>query len=90
MSKHDESRISEAAYHLWVKEGRPEGKDLDLWLKAQAELQAAEAPAPKKRRAPAKPKAAAAPKAAAKDKPKAAAKPKAKAAAKPKAKAAKA
>lgn len=73
MSNDDESRISEAAYHLWVKEGRPEGKDLDLWLKAQAELAATEAPTPKKRRAAAKPKAAAA---AARPKTKAAAKPK--------------
>ena len=72
MPNNDDTRIADAAYHLWLKEGRPEGQDMDHWLRARAELEAAQSPAPKKRRAAAKPNAATE---VAKPKPKAAAKP---------------
>lgn len=56
----DETRIADAAYHLWLSEGRPEGRDRDHWLRARAALESKAAPAAKKRRAAAKPKADAA------------------------------
>jgi Protein of unknown function (DUF2934) len=31
-------RISEYAYHLWVQEGRPHGRDIEHWLQAEREL----------------------------------------------------
>jgi len=69
------AKISQRAYEIWEQEGRPEGRDMDHWLKAEAEVAvpaaAPKAPAAKK---PAAPKAAAA---------KPAAKPKAPAAKKP-------
>ncbi len=81
----DHAQIADAAYHLWLAEGRPEGRDHQHWLQARAALETKVAP--KKRRAAAKPKAEAkAAKPAAKKavatataatKPKAAAKPKA-------------
>ena len=72
--------IKERAYHIWVREGCPHGRDFEHWVQAQVELEAElrsvnGGGAPKK-------KAAAPRKAAAKAKP-AAAKP---AAAKPAAK----
>lgn len=30
--------IEEYAYFLWEKEGRPEGRDREFWLKAEREL----------------------------------------------------
>ena len=58
--------IAKRAYSIWELEGRPSGRDLDLWLRAEAEVQAEAAkPAPEptieaeraktKRTAPAKP-----------------------------------
>lgn len=38
------SRIAEHAYHLWENEGRPHGKSLDHWLKAEAEVTVVAAP----------------------------------------------
>lgn len=72
----DKGQIEQLAYHLWEEEGRPEGRDVDFWLRAEARLAAPAAAA--KGNGAAKPKA---------DKPaKAAAKPKAeKAPAKPRA-----
>jgi hypothetical protein len=37
---HDD--ISRRAFHLWEREGRPEGKDKDHWWRAERELQGAE------------------------------------------------
>ena len=42
------SEIAERAYRIWEGEGRPTGRDLDHWLRAEAEVKAAahrEAPA---------------------------------------------
>ncbi len=71
----EKSKIEQAAYRIWEEEGRPEGRDLDHWLQAEAQAGGAKAPAIKAE----KPKAAAKPKAekVKADKPKAA--PKAKA-----------
>lgn len=55
MQTFDDAQIADAAYHLWLAEGRPAGQDMDHWLRARANLKAAIA-APKKRRATAKPK----------------------------------
>lgn len=64
--------IKERAYHIWVREGRPHGRDFEHWVQAQVELEAeqakgngapARAKAARPRRA-ATAKAAAAPKAA--------------------------
>ena len=38
----DSNRISELAFHLWEQDGRPTGRDLDYWLRAET-LVAAEA-----------------------------------------------
>lgn len=37
-----EHRIRERAYAIWEQEGRPAGKDLDHWLRAEAEIAADE------------------------------------------------
>ncbi len=39
-------RIEERAYVLWEQEGRPEGCDLDHWLRAGAEIAAGGAEQP--------------------------------------------
>jgi Protein of unknown function (DUF2934) len=36
-----EQALRERAYAIWEREGRPDGKDLDHWLRAEAELIAA-------------------------------------------------
>jgi Protein of unknown function (DUF2934) len=33
-----EQAIRERAYAIWDDEGRPDGKDLDHWLRAEAEI----------------------------------------------------
>jgi hypothetical protein len=33
-----EQAIRERAYAIWEEEGRPDGKDLDHWLRAEAEI----------------------------------------------------
>jgi hypothetical protein len=33
-----EQAIRERAYQIWEAEGRPDGKDLDHWLRAEAEV----------------------------------------------------
>jgi len=38
-----ENDIRTLSYFLWEQEGRPEGRSLDYWLRAEAELQAEEA-----------------------------------------------
>jgi hypothetical protein len=32
--------IQERAYHIWVREGRPHGRDFQHWVQAQVELEA--------------------------------------------------
>jgi hypothetical protein len=32
------THIRDHAYHLWESEGRPHGKDLELWLRAEKEI----------------------------------------------------
>lgn len=33
-----EAQIRETAYYIWEKEGRPSGRELDHWLKAEREV----------------------------------------------------
>ncbi len=33
-----EGYVKEAAYYIWEKEGRPHGRDLDHWLRAEHEI----------------------------------------------------
>ncbi len=35
-SLHEE--IRKKAYHIWQEEGKPNGKDWDIWLKAEKEV----------------------------------------------------
>ena len=37
-----EHRIRERAYEIWEKSGRPEGKTVEHWLQAEAEITAEE------------------------------------------------
>jgi hypothetical protein len=39
VSRHDEHRIRERAYGIWIEEGRPHGRDLAHWQRARQELQ---------------------------------------------------
>src|SRR5512139_3399556 len=32
--------IKERAYHIWIREGRPHGRDFEHWVQAQVELEA--------------------------------------------------
>jgi len=32
--------IKERAYHIWMREGRPHGRDFEHWVQAQVELEA--------------------------------------------------
>jgi Protein of unknown function (DUF2934) len=34
----DEQRIRDRAYAIWVAEGRPHGRELEHWLRAQGEM----------------------------------------------------
>lgn len=36
-----DERIRERAYQLWEAEGKPEGQDFDLWLRAREEIETA-------------------------------------------------
>jgi hypothetical protein len=81
-----EEAIKERAYHIWVREGCPHGRDFEHWVQAQVELEAelrgGNGSAPKKKAAaPRRAAAAKAPRAAAKPEP---AKPARKPAARPK------
>ena len=40
--------IAVLAYQYWEAEGRPHGKDIEHWLKAESKLSAPQQPAPKK------------------------------------------
>lgn len=47
----NESQIREAAYHMWLNAGQPQGQEQDFWLQAEASLAArkgAKKPAAKK------------------------------------------
>jgi hypothetical protein len=39
MNKDREQHIRERAYHIWLEEGRPEGRDREHWQRAERELQ---------------------------------------------------
>jgi hypothetical protein len=41
-SSRHEVRIHERAYQIWERAGRPEGKAVEHWLQAQAEIAADE------------------------------------------------
>ena len=61
-----EEAIRERAYHIWLREGCPHGRDHEHWVKAQVELEAeargnGAAPPLKKAAAPRKTPAAKAP-----------------------------
>ena len=52
----DKVHIADRSYFIWENEGRPEGKALEHWLRAQSELEAeavtqSEATKPKRKRA---------------------------------------
>ena len=51
-------RIRERAFALWEDEGRPESRDWDHWLQAEAEIASEMAPPTKKRATSRKKKAA--------------------------------
>ena len=38
MPSQQEQTIRERAYAIWEEEGRPDGKELDHWLRAEAEI----------------------------------------------------
>jgi hypothetical protein len=40
MIQPDENQIASRSYFIWEKEGRPEGKALEHWLRAKVELEA--------------------------------------------------
>ncbi|QGZ29216.1 DUF2934 domain-containing protein [Stutzerimonas stutzeri] len=35
----DEQRIRERAYQLWEEAGRPEGQDVEYWMRARDEME---------------------------------------------------
>lgn len=45
MEPDKEARIRERAYEIWVREGRPHGRDAEHWQKAEAEIAAESGPA---------------------------------------------
>jgi hypothetical protein len=64
MSNIEASEISKRAYGIWLRAGRPDGKALEHWLQAEAELTqalakipAVKASAPMNRRSGAEPRA---------------------------------
>jgi len=44
MDQQLEQQIKECAYHLWQKEGSPEGRDHEFWERARLMLEAQSAP----------------------------------------------
>jgi hypothetical protein len=40
MDREKERRIRERAYEIWLREGQPQGRDVDHWEKAAAEIEA--------------------------------------------------
>ncbi len=56
-----DEEIREAAYHMWLEDGAPEGEDQAYWFRAEAALTGAKpkaAPKAKAKAAPKKPAAA--------------------------------
>jgi hypothetical protein len=45
MDRDRETRIRERAYEIWLREGRPHGRDGEHWQRAAAEIAAASAAA---------------------------------------------
>ncbi|MBV8796302.1 MAG: DUF2934 domain-containing protein [Hyphomicrobiales bacterium] len=43
-SETKDNHIRARAYHIWVEEGRPDGRELDHWLRAKWEVEAAPNP----------------------------------------------
>jgi Protein of unknown function (DUF2934) len=43
-SQHDEARIRQRAYEIWMDEGTPSGRSEANWQQAKAELARADAP----------------------------------------------
>lgn len=41
-AKPDDARIRNRAHEIWEENGRPAGRDLEFWLKAECEFQEAE------------------------------------------------
>lgn len=41
-----EERIRQRAYEIWEQEGRPDGRDREHWLRAEAEITAEKRPGP--------------------------------------------
>lgn len=39
-------KIQERGYYIWEREGRPDGRDLEHWLRAEAEVAEEEAAGP--------------------------------------------
>jgi hypothetical protein len=57
MQTGEKQTIAGRAYHIWEREGRPHGQDLDHWLQAEREIEAegrSAAPAGRTTRKPAK------------------------------------
>lgn len=52
MTSDRHAEIAKRAYALWEWEGRPTGRDLDHWLRAEAELEAAWRVEPQREEAP--------------------------------------
>jgi Protein of unknown function (DUF2934) len=46
MTADQDGEIARRAYSLWEVEGRPIGRELDHWLRAEAEVQGARAESP--------------------------------------------
>lgn len=44
VTKMQEQKIRELAYNIWEKDGRPYGRDLEYWLKAERSLAPARGP----------------------------------------------
>ncbi len=38
-----EHRVQERAYQIWEREGRPPGREIEHWLRAEAEIASEEA-----------------------------------------------
>jgi Protein of unknown function (DUF2934) len=38
----DPQRIAERAYAIWEREGKPQGRDVEIWLRAEQELRKGE------------------------------------------------
>ena len=51
MAQPTENQIADRSYYIWEKEGRPDGKALDHWLRARQELEAETAVKPRRTRA---------------------------------------